>query len=613
MKRILAFLLIVTLMLSMTGCQWLRIIVSLLPGNPTVPETKPTTSTTAPKPTEPKPVDPPAPPEPKDTEFVRVVDYISSVKQDLAYATTKNFTERRIYDFTDAYLRYGTVKKLIPVCDELKKQGFGLLIWDGFRPVTAQKMLWDICPDPNYVSHPTTGKRGHSRGNTLDVTLYSLSTGEPLAMPSDFDVFTAAADRNYDDCSTEAAANARLLEQTMARHGFTPYQAEWWHFSDTKDYPVEEAFYPAAHALWTVNVNEYLNLRSTPGGRILAKIPKGGIVELHSWDGQYAIVRYNGQLGYVMSNYIKPADNYLSECLDTVALTNKYTYEQLLSDVSALQSRYPNLLAVDSIGTSELGRDIPVLRIGNADAQYHVLLHGAIHAREHMTTWLLMAITDYWLDNNISGYGNVCYHIIPMVNPDGVVISQTGTLTEEQNQIYLSDRRNNLTSDGKSRYTSRWKANGKGVDLNGNFDAGWGLSNHPKNPSWQSYPGQAPFSAAEAIALREYTMKYSFDCTISYHATGSLIYYEYGKKQPVNSLSKSLGAAMKEISGYPLIDSKGINGGGYKDWAIEVMEIPSLTIEIGCAEAPLEQRELYSIFERNHRILPTIARWLQLQ
>ncbi len=606
MKRFLAALLIVALMFSMTGCQWLKIIAILFPGTSQPPATTVTTSTT-------KPVDPPTPPEPKDSDLVRVIDYIPSAKQSLAYATTQNFTGSRIYDFTDAYLRYGTIKKLMLVSDELEKQGFGLLIWDGFRPVSAQKMLWDICPDANFVSHPVTGKRAHCRGNTLDVTLYSLSTGKPVTMPSSFDDFSAAADRDYSDCSAEAAANARLLEQTMKRCGFAPYQAEWWHFSDTKDYPVEETFYPAAYALWTANVNEYLNLRSTPGGRILARIPKGGAVELHSWDGQYAIVRYNGQLGYVMSNYIQPADNYLSECLDTVAVTNMYSYDQLLADVNTLQSRYPNQLTVDSIGSSELGRNIPVLRVGNPNAEYHVLLHGAIHAREHMTAWLLMAITDYWLDNNLSDYGNVCFHIVPMVNPDGVIISQTGVLTEEQNQIYLSDRRNNLTSDGKSRYTSRWKANGKGVDLNGNFDAGWGLSNHPNNPSCQSYPGTAPFCAAEAAALREYTLKHNFDCTISYHATGSLIYYEYGKKQPVNNLSKSLGAAVKEISGYPLIDSKGINGGGYKDWAIDVMEIPSLTVEIGCAEAPLAQREIYSIFLRNYRILPAIARWLQIQ
>lgn len=613
MKRIIALLLVVALALSMTGCQWLSILSTMLSNLPQVQQ--PTTATTSPtQPTQPPVDQPDEPDEPKDTEFVRVIDYIPTAKQELAYATENNFTGRRIYDFTDAYLRYGTVKKLMAVSEELQAQDLGLIIWDGFRPVTAQSLLWDICPDPTYVSHPVTGNRAHCRGNAIDVTLYRLSTGETLSMPTGFDDFTASADRDYSDISQEAAANAQTLEQAMEEGGFTPYFSEWWHFTDTKDYAVEESFYPASPALWVANCNDYINLRSTPGGQLIERIPKGGLMELIRWSEKYALVRYNGTKGYVISNYIKPADSqYLADCLDTVEATNVYTYDQMLADITALQSRHPELVTVDSIGTSELGRDIPVLRIGNPNAEYHVLLQGAIHAREHLTVWLLMATADYWLDRDLSSYGDVCYHIIPMSNPDGVVISQTGTLTEEQNQIYLNDRRLGRTSETVSRYASRWKSNGKGVDLNGNFGSGWGLANYASAPSSHQYPGTEPFSAAESAALRDYTLSYPFDVTISYHATGSIIYYEYGKKQPVNSLSKSLAQAVKEISGYTLINSVGVNGGGYKDWAIDALEIPSLTIEVGCEEAPLAQREIYSVFARNYRILPTIARWLQLQ
>ncbi|MBQ9843908.1 MAG: hypothetical protein IJO31_07115 [Oscillospiraceae bacterium] len=81
----------------------------------------------------------------------------------------------------------------------------------------------------------------------------------------------------------------------------------------------------------------------------------------------------------------------------------------------------------------------------------------------------------------------------------------------------------------------------------------------------------------------------------------------------MNTKSKSLAKAVREISGYDLASSNGIDGAGYKDWVMEQLGIPSLTIEIGCEEAALAQREIYSIFARNYRVLPAIARWLQMQ
>lgn len=182
---------------------------------------------------------------PKDDDLVRVADFIPGIREKLAYATEENFTGQKIYDFYNAYLRYGTVKKLAAVCEELEQQGLGILIWDGFRPVSAQAALWEVCPDPLYVSHPVTGTRTHCRGNAVDLTLCDLETGEPLIMPTDFDVFTALADRDYSDCDPEAAENARLLETVMEKHGFKPFRAEWWHFTDTEDYPVDEEFEPA--------------------------------------------------------------------------------------------------------------------------------------------------------------------------------------------------------------------------------------------------------------------------------------------------------------------------------------------------------------------------------
>lgn len=217
----------------------------------TQPETAPAVETTVLETTAAPttlPVDEPTEilPEPEDADFVRVMDYLPSVFQELMYATDRNFTGQVIYDFTDAYLRYGTVKKLAAVSEDLAEFGLALKIWDGFRPVSAQRRLWEVCPDPAYVANPNKGFSSHSRGNTVDLTLVDAA-GNEVEMPTGFDDFSAKADRNYADCTESAAAHAQMLEILMEKHGFSGYFQEWWHFSDTDSYPVEENFAPPAN------------------------------------------------------------------------------------------------------------------------------------------------------------------------------------------------------------------------------------------------------------------------------------------------------------------------------------------------------------------------------
>ncbi len=620
-KHVICVLFAATMTLSTvcTGCMGTSIEETKPPIVAVVESTAPTETIPPTEATEPPAPEPPATEapevfvEPEDEELVRVLDFIPSVRQGLAYATVNNFTGQCIYDFTDAYLRYGTVKKLAKVCEELSEHGVGIKIWDGFRPVAAQAKLWEICPDPTFVSHPVTGSRSHCRGNTVDLTLVDLESGEELPMPTGYDNFTAYADRDYSDCSPEAAENATLLEDVMKRHGFKPYFAEWWHFSDEESYPVDEYFDPAVPSLWAANCEEYISLRDKPNGETLRRIPKDAAMLLQSWEGKHACVSYRGTEGYVLTNYILPDDDsYFRTCLDTVALTNVYSYEQMNADLQTLHAAHPDVTELASIGTSELGREIPVLRIGDPEARYHVLVQAAIHGREHLTAWLVMAMADYWLDHGILGYGDVCYHLIPMANPDGVVISQTAELTPEQRGIYENDKKHGYTTKSEAEYAEKWKANGKGTDINRNFSAGWALIDDRTEPSAQRYQGEKPFSSAEAVALRDYTLRYAFDATVSYHATGSLIYYEYGENEAVNARSKSLAKAVREISGYELESSNSIDGAGYKDWVIDALEIPSVTVEVGCEEAALAEREIYSIFARNYRILSAIARWLQM-
>ncbi len=172
-----------------------------------------------------------------DQELVTIRDYIPNILIDVKYATADNFTGQVIYDFSEPSLRYGTVKKLMKVQKELNELGYSLKIWDAYRPIEAQLKLWEVCPDPAYVSDPSKGYSGHCRGNTIDVTLVTTD-GKEIEMPSGYDEFSALADRDYSDVSSAAAKNAALLESVMKKHGFKGYQAEWWHYTDTVSYRV---------------------------------------------------------------------------------------------------------------------------------------------------------------------------------------------------------------------------------------------------------------------------------------------------------------------------------------------------------------------------------------
>lgn len=172
-------------------------------------------------------------------DFVNVKDYIANIFIELKYATMENFTGQKIYDFSEAYLRYGTVKKLIEVQAALEEHGLSLKIWDAFRPTSAQYTLWEICPDATYVANPNYGFSSHSRGNTVDLTVVEKD-GTELVMPTEFDDFSTLADRDYTDCSNKAKENAELLQKLMLENGFEAYFGEWWHFTDFESYPVEE-------------------------------------------------------------------------------------------------------------------------------------------------------------------------------------------------------------------------------------------------------------------------------------------------------------------------------------------------------------------------------------
>lgn len=163
------------------------------------------------------------------TGFTNIQALDSSIIVDLRYATTNNFTNKVIYDFTTAIARTGTAEKLSVASNDLKKQGYRLKIWDAYRPVKAQERLFEVYPDPEFVAKPNPNF-SHQKGVTFDLTLCDLA-GNELTMPTPFDDFSEKAHRNAKK-TPEAEVNYQILNTAMEKAGFVGYENEWWDYRD---------------------------------------------------------------------------------------------------------------------------------------------------------------------------------------------------------------------------------------------------------------------------------------------------------------------------------------------------------------------------------------------
>jgi D-alanyl-D-alanine dipeptidase len=152
---------------------------------------------------------------------------------EIRYATEQNITGKKIYADKRAWLREETIRNLAQVARELEEKGYRLVLWDGWRPASAQKALWAAKPDGRFLTPPNRISR-HTRGTSVDVSLADRN-GKILEMPSDHDEFTDRADEDFSDVPKEVAQRARLLRKAMFRAGFSGVPDEWWHY-DLRDW-----------------------------------------------------------------------------------------------------------------------------------------------------------------------------------------------------------------------------------------------------------------------------------------------------------------------------------------------------------------------------------------
>lgn len=169
-------------------------------------------------------------------EFVDLAKMIPDIIIELPYATENNFFKHRFYTSNRCLLRKAVAERLALVQRDLREQGLGLKIWDGYRPRSVQWAFWKVMPDERYVADPKKGSR-HNRGAAVDCTLVDLKTKAELVMPTGFDDFTERAAADYPKLPAEALHNRAILTEAMHKHDFTPLPTEWWHF-DAKGWEV---------------------------------------------------------------------------------------------------------------------------------------------------------------------------------------------------------------------------------------------------------------------------------------------------------------------------------------------------------------------------------------
>ena len=168
-------------------------------------------------------------------KMIEIKTFIPKVIYDLRYATTNNFTHTKLYESANStFLRLPVALALQKVQKELNEKGYGLKIFDAYRPYTVTKKMWDLIHDDRYVADPSKGS-GHNRGLAIDLTIIHLIDSSELDMGTGFDNFTDTAHHTFKNLDSTVLQNRTLLKRTMEKYGFKALETEWWHYSWPND------------------------------------------------------------------------------------------------------------------------------------------------------------------------------------------------------------------------------------------------------------------------------------------------------------------------------------------------------------------------------------------
>ena len=193
--------------------------------------------------------------------FVLLADYVPAIIQEIRYYSTYNFIGDRIdgYEEPCAILTMEAARALKSVSSEMNVMGYRLKVFDAYRPAAAVKnfVLWgledtdirmkpffypDLDREELFMRGYIASRSSHSRGSTVDLTLFDMRTGKELDMGSPFDYFSEVSHPDYTGITKEQYDNRMLLRNAMLRNGFEPFDCEWWHFT-LRDEPFPDTYF----------------------------------------------------------------------------------------------------------------------------------------------------------------------------------------------------------------------------------------------------------------------------------------------------------------------------------------------------------------------------------
>ena len=304
-----------------------------------------------------------------------------------------------------------------------------------------------------------------------------------------------------------------------------------------------------------------------------------------------------------------------------------YTYQKMESDIELLKQRYEGVTS-DSIGTTTDGRNLYRIVIGSRDAKKKILVVGAIHAREYITAPLVMRQIKEMLDKREDGdksLDEICIEYVPMVNPDGVTISQSGIngLNKEESKKKLQEIIDSWSEWGLKEnqdkynwFLNKWKNNLNGVDINHNFPTqGWpNRADSRKRPCNEFYKGASAGSESETQYLITLVNNENFDAVLNYHTQGQIIYWSnQHASADVLAKDRAMADIVAAYTGYKLVapEADGSKyGTGFKDWLDWEKGIPNVIVEVGIGTSPVPETQIESIWQQNTGVLPDIVKYI---
>lgn len=352
--------------------------------------------------------------------------------------------------------------------------------------------------------------------------------------------------------------------------------------SDSTDSPVAEK----------ANVYKaYKQIKTGTNGWVMIKLPDGKIVYVKS--------------GRIAKKKKKVPKKKIVSTSDTL-----YDYKDMVKDIEELALYFPNYVTSQVLGQTADGRDFYCLTFGNPYAKKQILIQASMHAREWKNTQIIMAQLEYYCRKYKSGsykktsykklFDNICIYIMPMTNPDGVTISQHGA-----NALNNAALRRLVKNTHQS--TRTWKSNGRGVNLNYNFDTGWKKLSCGAGPDSERSKGTKAVSELESRIMVDFVNSHSLCAVVSLHEMGNVIYWNYGQKGSLAKKSTALVNTIRGITGYMKLGEY-CNSGGFSDWCSHKKKIPSCTVETGTIAAPVSHSQFKTMYRQTQKLLPALAK-----